>query len=92
METFLATIYDLIWNPLVYVTLISGTAYTIATRGVQVRHLPSMIKCLFGRAASDTGTSSFQAFAMALGGRVGVGNIAGVATAIAFGGSVRLLR
>ena len=86
METFLATIYDLIWNPLVYVTLISGTAYTIATRGVQVRHLPSMIKCLFGRAASDTGTSSFQAFAMALGGRVGVGNIAGVATAIAFGG------
>lgn len=86
MESLLATIYDLIWNPLVYVTLISGTAYTVATRGVQIRHLPGMIKCLFGRAASGTGTSSFQAFAMALGGRVGVGNIAGVATAIAFGG------
>ncbi|MGW0824640.1 alanine:cation symporter family protein [Streptomyces sp. NPDC002845] len=45
-----------------------------------------MVKHLFGRAESDTGTSSFQAFAMALGGRVGVGNIAGVATAIAYGG------
>lgn len=86
METALGTIYDLIWNPLVYVTLISGLAYTIATRAMQIRHLPGMIKCLFGRADSDTGTSSFQAFAMALGGRVGVGNIAGVATAIGFGG------
>ena len=86
METFLATTYDVIWNPLVYVTLITGLVYTIATRAVQVRHLPGMIKCLFGRAESSTGTSSFQAFAMALGGRVGVGNIAGVATAIAFGG------
>ncbi len=86
METALGTIYDLIWNPLVYVTLISGTIYTIATRAVQVRQLPAMIKCLFGRAESKDGTTSFQAFAMALGGRVGVGNIAGVATAIAFGG------
>ena len=66
-------------------TLISGTVYTIATRAVQVRQLPAMIKFLFARAESKDGTTSFQAFAMALGGRVGVGNIAGVATAIAFG-------
>ncbi len=86
LENLLSTIYDFIWDPLVYVTLISGLAYTIATRAVQVRHLKGMVKCLFGRASSKTGTTSFQAFAMALGGRVGVGNIAGVATAIAFGG------
>ncbi len=86
MESLLSTIYDLVWNPLVYVTLITGCVYTVATRAVQVRHLPGMVKCLLGRADSDTGTSSFQAFAMALGGRVGVGNIAGVATAIAAGG------
>ena len=86
MQAFLATTYDVIWNPLVYVTLISGTVYTIATRAVQVRQLPAMIKFLFARAESKDGTTSFQAFAMALGGRVGVGNIAGVATAIAFGG------
>ena len=82
----LGSIYDLIWNPLVYIALGTGLAFSIATRAVQVRHLPEMIRCLFTRASSDTGTSSFQAFAMALGGRVGVGNIAGVATAIAFGG------
>lgn len=82
----LGNIYDLIWNPLVYLALGTGLVFSIATRAVQIRHLPEMIRCLFTRADSDTGTSSFQAFAMALGGRVGVGNIAGVATAIAFGG------
>lgn len=35
---------------------------------------------------SDAGVSSFQALAMSLSGRIGIGNIAGVATAIAFGG------
>ena len=35
---------------------------------------------------SDAGVSSFQAFALALSGRVGTGNIAGTATAISFGG------
>jgi len=36
--------------------------------------------------SSDSGISSFQAFTLALSGRLGMGNIAGVATAIAFGG------
>ena len=36
--------------------------------------------------SSDSGVSSFQALAMTLAGRVGTGNIAGVATAITFGG------
>ncbi|GAB3300475.1 alanine/glycine:cation symporter family protein [Parasphingorhabdus pacifica] len=86
MDALLTNIYDLVWNPLVYVTLISGFIFSIATRAVQVRHLPGMVKCLFRRAESGTGTSPFQAFAMALGGRVGVGNIAGVAIAISSGG------
>lgn len=38
------------------------------------------------KTAKKTGISSFQAFAMALSGRVGTGNIVGVATAIGFGG------
>ena len=41
---------------------------------------------MFGGKSSAKGVSSFQSFAMALGGRVGVGNIAGVATAIFYGG------
>ena len=36
--------------------------------------------------SSEQGISSFQALAVSLSGRVGVGNIAGVAAAIGFGG------
>ncbi len=45
-----------------------------------------MIRLLFRGQASDKGVSSFQAFSIAIAGRVGTGNIAGVATAIAMGG------
>ena len=45
-----------------------------------------MVKLLFDKQTSNQGISSFQAFSMALSGRIGVGNIAGVATAIAAGG------
>src|SRR5690606_6658117 len=43
-------------------------------------------RLLTGSRSSAAGVSSFQALSMSLSGRVGVGNIAGVATAIAFGG------
>jgi len=45
-----------------------------------------MVKLLFGGGESQKGVSSFQAFALSLSGRVGTGNIAGVATAIGMGG------
>jgi len=45
-----------------------------------------MARYLFTGNESDRGLSSFQAFALAVSGRVGTGNIAGVATAIAIGG------
>lgn len=41
---------------------------------------------MFESQKSESGISSFQAFSLALAGRIGIGNIAGVATAIAFGG------
>jgi AGCS family alanine or glycine:cation symporter len=41
---------------------------------------------VFDGKSSESGVSSFQALSMSLAGRVGTGNIAGVATAIAFGG------
>src|SRR5690606_10123572 len=40
----------------------------------------------FDGSSSEKGVSSFQAFTIAIAGRVGTGNIAGVATAIAMGG------
>ena len=45
-----------------------------------------MIRLLLQGSSSSKGVSSFQAFSVAISGRVGTGNIAGVATAIAYGG------
>ena len=45
-----------------------------------------MCRSLFSKRQGTEGISSFEAFCIALSGRVGTGNIVGVATAIAFGG------
>src|SRR5690606_37134074 len=50
------------------------------------RYLQDMVKLLFGGGSSTKGVSSLQAFALALSGRSGTGDTAGVATAIAMGG------
>jgi AGCS family alanine or glycine:cation symporter len=76
-----------IWGlPLVLLCLGTGVLFSVWTRFLQVRHLKGMVTQLWKGQASESGISSFQGFAMALGGRVGTGNIAGVATAIAMGG------
>lgn len=87
MEQFVNGLNDLIWSQaLIYLCLGTGLFYSIATRFLQIRHLKDMIVLMFDGKSSDAGVSSFQALSMALSGRVGTGNIAGVATAIAFGG------
>lgn len=63
-----------------------GLLFTILTKFVQVRLFGDMIKQLFSGKASSAGVSSFQALSISLSGRVGTGNIAGTATAIAMGG------
>ena len=82
------TIYSWIWSPaLVGFCLLSAVYYTLRTRFVQLRRFGEMCRLLFSTDKSQkTGITSFQAFAMALSGRVGTGNIVGVATAIGFGG------
>lgn len=80
-------IAGIIWsNALVYLCLGAGVYFSLIMRFPQLRLFKDMIKQLFNRKTSANGVSSFQSFAMALGGRVGIGNIAGVATAIYFGG------
>lgn len=92
------TINDFLWSGLLIVALLgTGLYFTIATAGVQFRMLGQMWHLLVhsGKAddaAVDRGLparrtiSSFQAFAVSLAARVGTGNIAGVAIAIALGG------
>ena len=87
MEAFVGWLNDIIWSPaLVYLCLGAGLFYSIATRFLQVRHLGDMWKLMLNRNTSSSGISSFQAISLSLSGRVGTGNIAGVATAIAYGG------
>ncbi|CEH30809.1 Amino acid carrier protein [Aneurinibacillus migulanus] len=87
LESFVNWLNGIIWSQgLIYLCLGTGLFYSIATRFLQLRHFKEMIKLMFDGKSSDSGVSSFQALSMALAGRVGTGNIAGVATAIAYGG------
>lgn len=87
MEKFVDLLNGLIWSQaLIVLCLGAGLYFSIRTRFLQVRHAGHMVRLLFGGGASAKGISSFQAFALAVSGRVGTGNIAGVATAIAMGG------
>ncbi len=87
MEQVVNFVNDIIWsNALIILCLATGIYFSIVTRFLQVRYLKDMVSLLFGGESSAKGVSSFQAFAIAISGRVGTGNIAGVATAIAMGG------
>ncbi len=87
MDQLVNFLNGIIWsNALIYLCLGAGLYFSIRTRFLQVRHIKAMVRLLFGGEASDQGVTSFQAFALAVAGRVGTGNIAGVATAIAMGG------
>ncbi len=87
MQEFVATINGYIWSQaLIYLCLGTGLFFSVMTRFVQVRMFREMIRLLFSGKESDRGISSFQALAVSLSGRVGTGNIAGVAAAIGFGG------
>ncbi|BAS07677.1 putative sodium/proton-dependent alanine carrier protein YrbD [Arthrobacter sp. Hiyo4] len=87
MSDVLSAINGVIWSDwLVYLCLATGVYFSIRTRFMQVRHIKGMIQQLLRGEKSASGVSSFQALAMSLAGRVGTGNVAGVATAVAFGG------
>lgn len=87
MQQFIDQIYNIVWSDaLVYLCLLAGIYFTLRFRFPQLRYLRHMVQLLFKGNSSKRGISSFQAFALAISGRVGTGNIAGVATAIGMGG------
>ncbi|MGM0923889.1 MAG: alanine/glycine:cation symporter family protein [Bacillota bacterium] len=87
MEAFVTSLNGILWStPVIYTILAIGLLFSILTRFLQVRHIKDMILLMFQGKSSEAGVSSFQALSIALSGRVGTGNIAGVATAIGFGG------
>ncbi|MDG1386519.1 MAG: alanine/glycine:cation symporter family protein [Flavobacteriaceae bacterium] len=79
--------------PFVVVLLVVGaTFFTVYFGFINVRRFPTAINIVSGKydsiedAAGDGEVSHFQALATAVSGTVGLGNIAGVAVAIALGG------
>lgn len=72
-------------NILFWMLIVAGLLFTIRTRAVQLRMFPEGLRVLTEK-SHEGGVSSFQALMIATASRVGTGNIAGVATAIVFGG------
>ena len=98
MNELITQINDAIWGyVLIAALIICGVWFTWKTKGVQFRMVGEMLRLLTDSATSGTDglsdnnknhkhISSFQAFAVSVATRVGTGNLAGVATAIAIGG------
>ena len=89
LGVLLGDISGFVWGmPLILLLVGTGIFLTIRLRGLQVRQLGRALRIAFSRedtrAAGDI--SHFKALMTALAATVGIGNIAGVATAIAAGG------
>lgn len=91
LNTFIGSINDVLWSYILIVMLIGCALYfTFKTKFLQFRMVGEMVR-LLGDSTSTASEgkkhiSSFEAFMVSLASRVGTGNLAGVATAIAVGG------
>ncbi|WP_309064844.1 alanine/glycine:cation symporter family protein [Microbacterium sp.] len=83
---------DKLWTWAVFpILVVLGIYFTLRSGVVQFRMIPEMFRTLTDRTPTDAdgrpqSVSAFQAFTISAASRVGVGNIAGVGTAIAIGG------
>jgi len=91
LESGVTFLNDLVWTYiLIAVLIVLGLYFSIKNNFVQFRYFGEMFRILGDKsmitAEGKRGISSFQAFCISAASRVGTGNIAGVATAIAAGG------
>ncbi len=99
MNEMITQLNDVLWTYVLIGALVGcGLWFTLRTRFVQFRMVGEMLRLLTDSAVDTVGEqtrgkrqgskhiSSFQAFAVSVATRVGTGNLAGVATAIAIGG------
>lgn len=98
MEQIITSISSILTDYVMVTTLLLvAVFFTIATKGVQFRMFGEMCRLLISSGKKDASevkgekpahgsVSSFQAFTLSIAARVGTGNLAGVATAIAVGG------
>jgi alanine or glycine:cation symporter, AGCS family len=76
------------WSPLLILLMGTGVFLTIQLRGIQFRALFHSMKLVFAKEQEEHkgDLSHFQALTTALAATIGIGNIAGVATALTVGG------
>lgn len=92
LNDFVLFFGDKLWTWAVLpILLLLGLYFTFRSGVVQFRLIPEMFRTLTDRTPTDAegrpqSVSAFQAFTISAASRVGVGNIAGVGTAIAIGG------
>ena len=92
MEVFnnvINSVNGVIWSTaLVVILLAAGIFFSVRTKFIQFRRFGEMWRLIGEKneESKESGLTPFQAFATTVGARVGMGNIAGVATAIFFGG------
>lgn len=91
INDLLTKLNDFMYTYVLIIMLVGvGVYFTVKTRGVQFRLIKDGIKSMLEKAETDENgekkVSSFQALMISTASRVGTGNIAGIATAIAAGG------
>lgn len=90
LNNWISSVNDIFWSYILIIMLLGCAVwFTLKTRFVQFRMIREMVRLLGDSTGNNEGgkhISSFQAFAVSLASRVGTGNLAGVATAIAIGG------
>lgn len=90
LNNWISSVNDILWSYILIIMLLGCAVwFTLKTRFVQFRMIREMVRLLGDSTGNNEGgkhISSFQAFAVSLASRVGTGNLAGVATAIAIGG------
>ncbi|NIK12238.1 alanine/glycine:cation symporter family protein [Alkalibacillus almallahensis] len=90
LSTLIGIGNQIFWDYLlVYLLIFAGLFFTLYSRFVQFRLFPEMFKVIREEAVEQSGkrgTNAFQAFSISIASRVGTGNLAGVALAVAIGG------
>lgn len=87
MQTIIGAANNFVWTYILIALLIGlGLYFTVRMRFVQFSLFKDSVRLLGAGTASGGGVSSFGAFAVGTAARVGTGNLAGVALAIAIGG------
>ncbi len=88
INQFFAGLSKILWGPwLLFLLVGTGIWLTILLKGIQFRLLPYALRLTFSRERAGQGdVSHFGALMISLAATIGVGNIAGVATAVAAGG------